>query len=83
MLAWQQRPLLVNGWVNLCCSKNESRLRNEEIQLFDEVFSSRYAKDYLKRITGRLQTSEETTGVSCTGQSSEEDRYGGQTKCRR
>jgi hypothetical protein len=29
---------------------------NKEYKLFDEVSSRRYAKDYLKGITGRLQT---------------------------
>jgi hypothetical protein len=39
------------------CYRNESRLRdNGENQLFNEVFSRLYAKNYLKWIAGRLQT---------------------------
>jgi hypothetical protein len=42
----------------LLSQQRENRLQdNEETQLFDEVFSSRYAKNYLKIVTGRLQTS--------------------------
>jgi hypothetical protein len=40
-----------------CYRNNESRLRdNGKTQLFDEVISSRHEKNYLKRVTGRLQT---------------------------
>jgi hypothetical protein len=45
---------------NICYRNNGSRLcDNGETQLFDEVFPSRYTKNYLKRVTGRLQISEE------------------------
>jgi hypothetical protein len=48
---------------------------NEKIELFDKVFPSWYVKHYLKRVTGRLQTSEKgkttferkTGGVSKKG----------------
>jgi hypothetical protein len=37
MLRDNQRPLLVNGWLNLCY-RNESRLRdNGETQLFGQI----------------------------------------------
>jgi hypothetical protein len=45
-----QPPLLVNGCMNMYYHKT---------QLLKFVFSSRYAKHYLKRATGRLETSED------------------------
>jgi hypothetical protein len=41
---------------------------NEKTEFSDEVFSRRYVKDYLKRVTGRLQTSENWGFVRSKGE---------------
>jgi hypothetical protein len=46
----------------MCYRSNESRLHdNKENQLFNWVFSRQYANNDLKRVSGRLQTSEGRT----------------------
>jgi hypothetical protein len=58
MLRDNQRPLPDNIYASLSSGNNGSRLHDKgKKELFDYVFSSRYAKNNLKRVTDRLQTS--------------------------